>query len=126
MTPEKEGQQENPSATSQRKNFYDHPIFVGVSALAIFIGTTLGLYVTVNGIVKENTLEIMKEVHSKAMDLADLYKDDLALRLRIVNREIEFIEKRTPIDDLLLERKKSQRDTLKHQLDEVNFKWFSK
>ena len=102
---------------------------IGAYAGAILsvIGVFVLLQTTVKDIVKTSSETLSLEIKRSARDLADIHRTDLRVRIRVLNREIEELEQMSPLPQekaLHLQRLKSQRDDLHHQVDEVEEKWF--
>ena len=96
-----------------------------VAVLSLYIMLQTG----VKSVVTESSEQLTLEIKKNTQDLADLHRTDLHVRIRTLSREIEEIEKLPhPLSTdkaLLLQRLKSQREDLTHQVEEVNEKWFA-
>lgn len=109
-------------------------VIIRVGAGAAAVAAILGLYLTVQSgvkeVVQESSAKLGLEIKQSARDLADVHRSDLHVRVRTLNREIEDLEGRSDtelneLDRLRLQRLKSQRDDLQHQIDEITEKWFT-
>lgn len=107
-------------------------ILIKAGGVAGAITAILVLYFTIQSgvkdIVTESSEALTFEIKETARDLADIHRSDLHVRIRTLDRQVDEINelpRPLPSDKaLLLQRLKSQRDDLQHQVNEVNEKWF--
>jgi hypothetical protein len=94
------------------------------AAAVTFIATTLGLWWGIDGQIKEaitsSTVQITSEIKRSTFEVIELHKDDLTLRIRILQQEIDA--------DLangmtVPERKMIQLQTYRDQLEDIKDKW---
>lgn len=93
-------------------------------AIVAFITSTLGLWFTIDKQIKSavtaSTVQITKEIKRSTFDVIELHKDDLALRIRIMEREIDTALKN---GEVVPERKWLQLETYRDQLTEIKERW---
>jgi hypothetical protein len=94
------------------------------TAIVAFIASTLGLWFTIDKQIKSavtsSTIQITKEIKRSTYDVIELHKDDLTLRTRILQREIDAsISAGEPVP----ERKLIQLQTYRDQLNEIKDRW---
>lgn len=94
------------------------------AAVITFIATTIGLWTTIDNQIKKavtsSTIQITKEIKRSTFEVIELHKDDLELRIRILDREIKDAQsKNIPVP----ERKLIQLETYHDQIEGIKEKW---
>lgn len=110
--------------TPQPKKFSLKVAVTTAAAIVTFIATTIGLWITVDGRIKEavksSTVQITQEIKRSTFEVIQLHKDDLELRSRILSREIDAaLAEGRPVP----ERKMIQLDTYRDQIQEIKDRW---
>lgn len=94
------------------------------AAVVTFVATTLGLWWGIDSQIKEaitsSTIQITSEIKRSTFDVIELHKDDLTLRIRILQQEID-----TDLANghAVPERKIIQLQTYRDQLEDIKDKW---
>lgn len=95
------------------------------AAVVVFISATLGLWFTMESRMKdamaENTTRLTLEIKKAATSVAGLHRDDLAVRIRILKREIAADQE---AGHSVPERLFIQLEAMQDQLEEVKEIWF--
>lgn len=94
------------------------------------VASIIGLWVLFQGSVKDSVTAGMEtitfEVRRNTRDVIEIFADDLHTRKRVLDREIEAMERSgllEPQEQIILERKKSHRDDMIQQIREIENKW---
>lgn len=94
------------------------------------VASVVGLWVMFQGTVKDSVTAGMEtitlEVRRTNRDVIGVFADDLHTRKRVLDREIEAMESSGLLDtegQLMLQRKRSHRDDMMHQIKEIETKW---
>ena len=101
-----------------------------VGAAIGLVASIIGLWVMFQGTVKDSVTAGMEtitlEVRRNNRDVIGVFADDLHTRKRVLDREIEAMESSGLLDTegrLMLQRKRSHRDDMIHQIKEIETKW---
>lgn len=98
----------------------------GVVAVGAFVSTILTgwfkIESTIETTVAASTAVITKELHQRTLDLAITQRDDLRVRARMLERDIEDYRQdgRVPPERLSINL-----ESLKDQIEELERKWFA-
>lgn len=113
----------------KEKSWFKTAIASTAAAVGL-VASIVGLWVLFQGTVKDSVTAGMEtmtlEVRRNTRDVVEIFADDLHTRKRVLDREIEALERSgilDPQDQIILERKKSHRDDMINQIREIETKW---
>lgn len=107
-----------------KKKFSMKAALTTAAAVVGFVATVLSLWFSIDGRIKdtvtESTLQITQAIKQSTYEVVELHKDDLSLRIRILDREIQAAQ---AAGQPVPERKLIQLDTLEDQLEDIKDRW---
>ena len=120
-----EGQPQTRMADNGRMHWF------GLAATIIAtVASVVGMWVMFQGEIKSSVTSSMSgitlEVRRSTRSVVEIMKDDLHVRKRVLDREIEAMIRNNALDPqniILLERKRSHKDDIEKQIEEINRKW---
>lgn len=114
----------NNNENNKPKGFSLKVALATAAAVVTFIASTLGLWFTIDKQIKNavtsSTIQITREIKRSTYDVIQLHKDDLELRIRILQRDIDAA---IASGEVVPERKIIQLETYRDQLEEIKDRW---
>ena len=120
-----EGQPQTRMADSGRMHWFGLGATI-IATVASVIGMWVMLQSEIKTTVTSSMSEITLEVRRSTMAVVEIMKDDLHVRKRVLDREIEAMIRNNLLDPqniILLERKRSHKDDIEKQIEEIDRKW---
>ena len=97
-----------------------------IATVASVIGMWVMLQSEIKTSVTSSMSEITFEVRRSTQAVVEIMKDDLHVRKRVLDREIEAMIRNNLLDPqniIILERKRSHKDDIEKQIEEIDRKW---
>ena len=108
---------------ASKQSWFGHAA-TAIGAVVSIIGLWVMLQGEIEDSVKAGVVVVTESVERKSQSVIELFRADLNIRKKVLDREIESMERENIIEDRDdLERKRNHRDDIEYQIEEIQRKW---